>query len=214
MIRDEEEAAAPVKLPPEKMPAETAEYFSRTYTEAVLGLAINVGGADRGERIIVKRVMPNSASSKKRIPVGAIVNSVNGVSTVGCSLAEVQTMFAEGERPLTIEFWQHGGSKLKTAPEAEQRPLETALTFSRTFHEQMVGLALTEGPRLGPDLPAGTIVKRTLPQSAAEYAGVPAGVYVTAINFRPTEGLSLKQVQKLVRDSSRPVTLFFATEPA
>ena len=84
---------------------ETAERFSRTFTEAALGIALNEGGKGR---IVVKRILPGSAAASRRIPQGGVASvvAVGGSSTEGLSLKQVQKLIKEAERPVTIDFEQ------------------------------------------------------------------------------------------------------------
>jgi hypothetical protein len=77
-----------------------ADTFERSFTEAALGLALNVG--EKG-RIIVKRCVADSPAGRRRIPDGAFVTMVGEQSTDHRSLAEVKKMIqARGHLPARV----------------------------------------------------------------------------------------------------------------
>ncbi|KAL1511719.1 hypothetical protein AB1Y20_005007 [Prymnesium parvum] len=78
-----------------------ASSFSRVFTEAALGLALN---KDELGRTIVKRVLPDSPASSRNIPPGSLVTAVNGESAHGKHFKEVQKMCQQATRPVTIDF--------------------------------------------------------------------------------------------------------------
>ena len=208
-----------------------ADEFSRTFTESALGIALNV---DSKGRILVKRCANGSASASRRIPPGVVLARVNGQETAACSLHDVQTMIKEAERPVRLDF-HHTDASLalvtdarrkakseaddkkvavqaekeriaKAAAEALLMPLEAAPTFSRTFADSRLGLALAD------DDAGRTIVRSCLPGSVARRAGVPPGAVVIAINGTSVQFQKMKKVKKLIELAARPVTIDFSTE--
>ena len=222
---------------------EVADNFKRTFTEQKLGLRLNVG---ERSRIIVKGCIPDSPAASRRIPPGVFLDKVNEVSTEHRSLQEVQTMVQEATRPIHLEFSQsatskdfaersrHEVSKARTnkaaaeKEEAERRAAELAAanaarealeqlpTFSVTFEERILGLALRDGKgdHGGKELGAKGMcfVKRALPLSPAWRAGIPEGVRVIAINGKSAQLRRFKEVKKLIEIAPRPVTVDFSSE--
>jgi len=211
--------------------AEANDEFSRTFTESALGIALNV---DSKGRILVKRCANGSASASRRIPPGVILARVNRQEIATCSLHDVQTMIKEAERPVRLDF-HHTDASLSLATDARRKakseaddekvavqaekeriakasaealsmPLETAPTFSRTFAEPRLGLALAD------DDAGLTIVRSCLPGSVARRAGVPPGAVVIAINGTSVQFQKMKKVKKLIELAARPVTIDFSAE--
>ncbi|KAL1526644.1 hypothetical protein AB1Y20_015348 [Prymnesium parvum] len=97
------EAPRPVRIefstcwPPRSM----VTFFSRTFTEKSLGIALN---KDTHGRTIVTRCMANTPASRLNIPSGTYIYSVAGQLVEGKHFKEVQLMCQQAERPLTIEF--------------------------------------------------------------------------------------------------------------
>lgn len=110
---------------------ETAEEFSRTFTEAALGLALNEGGKGR---IVVKRILPGSAAASRRIPQGGVVSvvAINGRSTDGKSLKQVQKLIKTAERPVKIDFEQPPPPE----PTGEERPKGTWNAAKQRFEQE------------------------------------------------------------------------------
>lgn len=211
---------------------ETEEEFFRTFTDDKLGLALNTGA--RG-RIIVKRCVPGSPAASRRIPPGVFLLSVNETSLEQRSLKDAQEQLASAERPVKLRFAQSDASRAianastkaaqderdavvraeeerraRAAEELKPVPLETAPTFARTFPEAQLGLCLAGGE--GPREQRITVVKKTLPRSAAFKGGIPPGAAIVAINGTSVEFRRLKQVKKLIELAQRPVTIDFSTE--
>jgi C-terminal processing protease CtpA/Prc len=90
------------------------------------------------------------------------------------------------------------------ASESTTIELETDAVFCRTFSEPQLGLALNVGTG------GGIIVKRCMPDSPSASRRIPPGVFLTEVHGEHLEQLSLKQVQRVLQDAERPVTLRFA----
>jgi len=102
------------------------------------------------------------------------------------------------------------------AANAAREALEQLPTFSVTFEERILGLALRdgEGDHGGKELGAKGMcfVKRALPLSPAWRAGIPEGVRVIAINGKSAQLRRFKEVKKLIEIAPRPVTVDFSNE--
>lgn len=211
------------------------EEFERKFTEAALGLALNVG--KRGT-IIVKRCVPGSPSFSRRIPPGVILTHVNETKLEFPSLKEVQTMLQQAERPVTLKFQQTEASlaiahqsvravaherdehnrkveeaKAQFAEEMETVEIETAEVFTRTYTEARLGLCLFDATQeVNGQKLRRTQVAKCLPRSPSWKSGLPAHVYITAINGKSVEFRRFKEVKKLIELAQRPVTLSFSME--
>ena len=89
--------------PSQTIQLEIKEEFERSFTEASLGIALNVG--KRGT-IIVKRCVPGSPSASRRIPPGVVLTHVGETPLGYPSLKEVQTLLQSAERPVKLRFRQ------------------------------------------------------------------------------------------------------------
>ena len=226
---------------------ETAETFTRTFTEQKLGLRLNIGEKCR---IIVKSCVSDTPAASRRIPAGVFLDTINGESTEHKSLQQVQTMMQESKRPIHLGFSQSSSSRAiaersrreaalqadeaaaakaaaevaeearraaeAAASDAAREALEQLPTFSVTFTEQWIGLALRdgEGDLGGKSLGAKgkTFVKKTQPLSPAWRAGIPPDVRIIAINGKSTQFRRFKEVKKLIEIAPRPVTVSFSAE--
>ena len=209
------------------------EEFTRKFTEAALGLALNVG--KRGA-IIVKRCVPGSPAASRRIPPGVILTHVNDTALEYPSLKDVQTMLQQAERPVALRFRQTDASlalahdsvravkherdeyerKLAEAKRQfaeEMKPavdVETAERFERTYAEARLGLCLKDASSA--DGRRRTVVSKCLPRTPAWKSGLPADVYIVAINGKSVEFRRFKEVKKLIELAQRPVTIGFSQE--
>lgn len=199
------------------------ETFERKFTEQSLGLVLNIGEQNR---IILKRCMPESPASSRRIPPGVFVTTINGESIDHRSLKDVQKMIIKAERPITVGFAQSETSRaisqssikasekeqadkkeaIRQREEAAARtyPIEMAETFTREFVEARLGLALEEHPS------GRTLIKHCLPHSPAAKDGVRPGVTITAINDHSVEFRRFKEVKKLIELAERPILIAFS----
>ena len=211
----------------------TDEEFERKFTEASLGLALNVGNHGT---ILVKRCVPGSPSASRRIPPGVVLTHVGDAKLEHLSLKDVQTMLQQAERPVSLRFRQTDASmaiasasvravaqereeherrltEARLRFEEEMRPVEpeTALVFSRTYSEARLGLCLVDDS----DEAAGTRrtrVRKCLPRTPSWKSGLPENVCITAINGKSVEYRRLKEVKKLIELAQRPVTIAFSME--
>ena len=71
------------------------------FDEKALGIALN---AAPGGQIAVKRVLPESAAAKQKVPTNVYLIRVNGAQTEGKHKEEVQGMIRDGERPIELVF--------------------------------------------------------------------------------------------------------------
>lgn len=212
------------------------EEFERTFTEAALGLALNVG--PRGA-IIVKRCVPGSSSASRRIPPGVMLTHIAGVPLEHPSLKEVQALLQGAERPLTLRLRQTEASLALAqasvrAAEAEREayvraiaaakaryeeemipaPLETAAAFERTYTEARLGLCLSDASS-SDGTRRRTVVRKCVPRTPSWKSGLPPDVVIVAINGKSVEFRRFKEVKKLIELAQRPVTIAFsaAEEP-
>ena len=97
--------------------------FERVFTERTLGLLLR----ESHSRIHVKGAMTNSAAAKRAIPIGVLLDSVNG-EPVGCRpLKEVQRLISRAERPVRLVF-SAPAAKEDKYPMPEGRPLTPPTT--------------------------------------------------------------------------------------
>lgn len=75
--------------------------FAATFTEEKLGIAL---GNDARGHVTIKRCLPGSVAENRRLPPGYYVLDINGTSTVGKNIKQVQKMIQLAERPMTINF--------------------------------------------------------------------------------------------------------------
>lgn len=209
------------------------EEFERKFTEASLGLALNVG---RRGAILVKRCVPGSPSASRRIPPGVILTHVGDTKLEYPSLKDVQSMLQQAERPVTLKFRQSEASmaiarasvravvhereeheqkaaESKACFEEEMKRVETetAEVFERTYSEARLGLCLVDDT----DSEAGirrTRVRKCLPRTPSWKSGLPENVCITAINGKSVEYRRFKEVKKIIELAQRPVTIAFSTE--
>lgn len=145
---------------------------------------------------------------------GEAQRAFDQVRWAGVEQALRNQLIAEGAEPVWLEEERKAREaaaavRIKPPTRVPHEDAEQATSFSRTFTEDALGLALNEGGR-----GAGVVVKRILPGSAAAGRRIPQGgvASVVAVNGTPTDGLSLKQVQKLIKTSERPVTIAFTQQ--
>ena len=212
--------------------SEIKEEFERSFTEASLGIALNVG--KRGT-IIVKRCVPGSPSASRRIPPGVVLTHVGETPLGYPSLKEVQTLLQSAERPVKLRFRQTEASlavahqsvravaheraeherkqaEAKARFAEEMRPAEVteqAETFTRTYAEARLGLCLVDGA--SGEL-RRTRVSKCLPRTPAWKSGLPENCCIVAINGKSVEFRRFKEVKKLIELAQRPVTIAFSTE--
>jgi len=102
------------------------------------------------------------------------------------------------------------------AAQAARERLGELSSFSVTFDDKCLGLALVDGDGDHGGKALGTkgnaFVKRTLPLSPAWRAGIPVDVRVVAINGKSTQFRRFKEVKKLIEISARPITIDFSAE--
>ena len=110
------------------------------------------------------------------------------------------------ERALRDSMIKDGYLKPEDVRELEggTRVLECADEFSRQFTETRLGLALNVGEK------GRIIVKRCMPDTPAASRRIPPGCFVKAINGQITEHMGLKQVQDMIQQAERPVTIEFS----
>mmetsp|Transcript_33777 Transcript_33777/g.88887 ORF Transcript_33777/g.88887 Transcript_33777/m.88887 type:complete len:309 (+) Transcript_33777:112-1038(+) len=104
----------------------------------------------------------------------------------------------------------------EAAAAAAREILEALPTFSVTFTEQCVGLALRDG---GGDLGGKSLgakghafVKKSQPLSPAWRAGIPPDVRIVSVNGKSTQFRRFKEVKKMIELAPRPVTIDFSAE--
>ena len=208
------------------------EEFERIFTEAALGLALNVG--QRGT-ILVKRCVPGSPSASRRIPPGVILTHVGETKLEHPSVKDVAEMLQRAERPVRLRFRQTEASlaiarqsvravahehdehekrmaAAKAQFEEEMQPAveETAEVFTRTYTEARLGLCLIDGQT--EDGRRRTRVKKCLPRTPSWKSGLPENVLITAVNGKSVEFRRFKEVKKLIELAQRPVTIAFSME--
>ena len=209
----------------------TDEEFERKFTEASLGLALNVGNHGT---ILVKRCVPGSPSASRRIPPGVVLTHVGDAKLEHLSLKDVQTMLQQAERPVKLKFRQTEASlalahaslrkvasereehdrkvqaaKEQYAEEMLQVEEETAEVFTRTYAEARLGLCLKDASADGR---RRTLVAKCLPRTPAWKSGLPENVCITSINGKSVEFRRFKEVKKLIELAQRPVTIGFSRE--
>jgi hypothetical protein len=87
--------------------------------------------------------------------------------------------------------------------------LETANEFYKMFSDSKLGMALEVQSTYNQ-----VVVKRCVPGSASERAGIPPGVLLLEVNGTLLEQRSLQEVQQLLQKADRPARLKFAQTDA
>ena len=126
--RDEhkrETAEARARFEEEMRPAEleTAATFTRTYSEARLGLCLLDGSTEGARRTLVRKCLPRTPAWKSGLPPNVCITAVNGKSVQFRRFKEVKKMIELAQRPVTIAF---------SMEEEPSFPAETKLADAET----------------------------------------------------------------------------------
>lgn len=81
---------------------ETAETFSRTFTDERLGICLGDGGGPG--RTFVRKCLPGSAAFKAGVPPDVCITAINGKSVEFRRFKEVKKLLQIASRPVTVDF--------------------------------------------------------------------------------------------------------------